>query len=154
MFNCLQEFRDGRLTFAFEDTIDRATAMLKQLCRNKRRAVAADQYKTPGKRVFRQSCEIDNLGHICQIVAGKGYDIRPPFLEEGEIIAMMFNLQINEAYVVPGIADGLGHKLQAKGLQSKINFCIHERAWVDRQYFHAVLLVFHGPVFLPHGKHT
>src|SRR5437868_11139457 len=94
MLNGQQEFRNDGLTFALENAIDRTRAMIEKPLGDERGAVAADEHKTRRKRVLGEFCKIDNLRHICQIVAGEGYDVGTPVLQEREIIAVGFNLQI------------------------------------------------------------
>ena len=111
MLDGLQEFWNERLPFPLENAIDRSCAMLQELLRNKRGAMAADEHKTLRQCVFREFGQIDNFRHVRQIIAGEGHDIGPPGMKERRIIPMSLDLQINEAYRVSGLADGLSHKL-------------------------------------------
>jgi hypothetical protein len=55
--------------------------------------------------------KIDDLRHICQIIAGESYDIGLPPLEDAEILAMAVDLQVNEPNVMAGLANSLGNEL-------------------------------------------
>ena len=46
--------------------------------------------------------EIDDLGNVRQIVAGKRDDVRPPIPQQAKIGAMVLDLQIDEPDLVAG----------------------------------------------------
>ena len=98
--------------------------------------MSSDEHKTLRQHALGELREIDDFRHIRQIVTGEGHDIGPPVLQEFAIITMAFDLQINEEDLMPCLSDRLGYEFQSKRLQSKIDFCIHQRTGMNRKYFH------------------
>jgi purine nucleoside phosphorylase len=60
--------------------------------------------------------EIDDLGHVGQVVQGEAHRLRPPALERRAVGRVVEDLQVEQADVVAGAAGGRGHALQAEGL--------------------------------------
>ena len=80
-----QQRRHRRLALALQHAVDRTLAMCDDGARGKRGAVPADADEHAGKARLRRLGQVDDLGHVCQIVAGKRHDIGPPALDRPEI---------------------------------------------------------------------
>ena len=70
-----EQQRDRRLALALEDAVDRAIAMRHQRLGGERGAVSADADKGVRQPRLRRLCEIDDLGHVGQVVARKGDEL-------------------------------------------------------------------------------
>src|SRR5205807_2447589 len=56
------------------------------------------------------------------------------------IVGVAEDLQIEQAHLVAGRADGRGHALEPDRLESQEDLRVHQRARVDEQHFHGRLL--------------
>ena len=77
---CLEQRSHSRFPFAFQHAIDRAFGMLEDRLRNERGAMSSDEDPTSGQQLFGQLGKIDDLRHICEIIARKPDDVRPLFM--------------------------------------------------------------------------
>ncbi len=77
--------------------------------------------------------EIDDLGHIRQVIARKRDDFGPPALQQAKIRAMVLDLQINELHLVPGPAQRLRDELEPERLEPQKDLCVHQRSRMDAE---------------------
>ena len=88
------------------------------------------------KARLRRLGEIDDLGHVRQVIAGKGDDIRPPALDEAEIGAMVLDLQIDQPHLVTRLPHRRRHQFEPQGFEPQKNLRIEERARMDGEKPH------------------
>ena len=77
--------------------------------------------------------EIDDLGHVRQVIARKRDDFGPPALQQAEIRAMVLDLQIDELDLVPGAAQRLRDELEPERLEPQKDLCVHQRSGMDTE---------------------
>src|SRR6516164_9246208 len=97
---------DHGFSFTLEYTIDGALAVLQQLLSGKGCAMPADHNKALRKQLPGELRQIQNLRHICQIIAGEGDRIRAPAFEQSKVIPMRFCLEVNDLDLVPRLPGG------------------------------------------------
>src|SRR5262245_23680059 len=100
--------------------------------------MAADANKGVRQQIARGSCQIDNFGNVCKVIATESDHIRSPALDRAEIVPVRFALEIDQSHRVPGAFRRGGHKLEPERLQSKINLRIHQTTGMNREEFHLV----------------
>src|SRR5215467_4806997 len=132
----LEQLGHRGLALALEDAVDGAARVLEQLLRGEGRAVTADEDERAGPPRASQLCEAHDLRDIRQVVAGERDDVRPPVVDETEVILMRGGLQVDQPHLVAGPADGRGHQLEPERLQPQKDFRIHKGAGVDRENSH------------------
>jgi len=108
-----KQLDDARLALALEHAIDGALAVFQNGLRGEGGAVAADADERTWQSKLRNLRQIDDLGHIGEVVAGKCDEIRLPFREHAVIVGVALDLQIHESGRVPGAARGLRHEFEA-----------------------------------------
>jgi hypothetical protein len=113
--------------------------MRDQRRRGKRRAVAADANENIGEPRLGRLGEIDDLGHVCQVIAGKRDDIGTPALDRPAIGAMVLDLQVDQPDGVAGVADGLRHEFETERLKPQEYFGVKQRARMDPEKPHRIL---------------
>ena len=89
-----------------------------------------------GPASFRLLGQVEDLGHIGQIVERKADGLRLEALDLPPVVLMLENLEIQEPHIVAGRAHRRGDALQAEGLEPQIDLRVHERAGMDEQYSH------------------
>src|SRR2546421_8168106 len=82
------------------------------------------------------SCQVDNLGYICQIIEREADCVGSPALQQPKKIAMGKNLQVKDADLMTGFADRGCDSLHTEWLQAQINLAIHQRAGMNQQNSH------------------
>ena len=112
--------------------------MLKHGLGHERCTVPADEDRTARELLFREPREIDDFGHVGQIVTGKADRIGTTLLQQRDERRVRLHLQIDERDVVPGPARGGCDELKPQRFQAQINFRIHQWAWMDEQHVHTL----------------
>ena len=74
--------------------------------------MAANANKGVRQQIARRSCQINNFGNICKVIAAERDHIWPPALNAAEKVPVRFALQIDQAYRVPSAFRCCGHKLE------------------------------------------
>ena len=92
-----KQLDDGRLALALEHAIDGALAVFKNGARGEGGAVAADADERAWQTKLRRLRQIDDLGHIGEVVAGKGDEIRLPLGDHAVIVGVALDLQVDES---------------------------------------------------------
>src|SRR5262249_20372304 len=72
--------------------------------------------------------EIDDLGHVRQVVAGEHDGLRPPPVEQAKVVLVGLALQVEQAHVVPGGPSGGGHQLEPERLEAQEDLRVHQPA--------------------------
>ena len=80
--------------------------------------------------------EIDDLGHVRQVIARKRDDFGPPALQQAEIRPMVLDLQIDQPDLVPGPAQRLRDELEPERLEPQKHLCVHQGSGVDAEQPH------------------
>src|SRR5579859_7603875 len=122
VFNGIQQKRHDRLAFTFDDAIDRAVSMCEEFFRDKGCAVASYQHEAVRCIQRGEFAEVDDLRDIGEIIAGEGYDIRLPVIEEAGEVFVGSDLEIEQTHFVSGPADHLGNQFEPQRLQAKKDF--------------------------------
>ena len=135
-FDRLEEQRQARLALAPQHAIDGALGMGNDRGRGERRAMPADTDGNLGKARLRRLGEVDDLRHVCQIVAGEGDDLRPPVADQAEIGAMILDLQIDEPDRMAGPARRLGDEFEAERFEPQKYLGVEERAGMHAENPH------------------
>ena len=136
----LHEADNRPLALATQDTINGAGAMLKEIIRDKGRAVAADDYVATRRASLDGLGEVNDFGNVCKVIAREGDDIRLPVVDHAEAIVGRFDLQVDQADVMSRSARGRRHQFQTKRFQSQEDLGVHEGARMDGKQTHCVLL--------------
>ncbi len=134
-----KQLDDGRLAFAFEHAIDGAFAVFHNGVRGEGGAVAADADESARQSELGGLCQVDDLGHIGKIVAGKGDEIRLPLGDHAAIVGVAFDLQIDEPGRMAVAPRGLCHQFEAQRLEAQEDVGIEQWARMDEQQFHVDL---------------
>ena len=129
----IEQLDDARLALALEHAIDGALAVLQDGIRDEGGAVAADADEGARQRKPGRLRQIDDLGHVGEVVAGKGDEIRLPLRDHAMIVGVAFDLQIDEPDQVPGAAGGLRHQLEAQWFKPQEDVGVEQRARVNEQ---------------------
>ena len=122
---------DRRLALALEDAVNRTRPVLDDGACSERGTVPANADKHPRKARFRRLREIDDLGDICQVIAGKCNDIWPPALKQAKIRAMILDLQIDEPDFVAGTSRRLRDELEPQRFEPQENPGVEQGAGMD-----------------------
>ena len=80
--------------------------------------------------------EVHDLGHIGEVVAGKRDDIGPPAPQQAKIRAMVLDLQIDEADLVPGSTQRLRDELEPERLEAEKHLGVHQGSGMDAEQPH------------------
>jgi hypothetical protein len=72
-------------------------------------AVATNADEGAWQTTFGSLRQIDDLGHIGEVVAGERDEIRLPFCNHAVVVGVALDLQIQELHGVPGAAGSLSH---------------------------------------------
>ncbi len=107
-----------------------------------RGAMAADADEHIREARFGRPGEIDDLGHVRQIVAAKGDHIGPPACQRAEIGALAFDLQVEEPHRMSGLARRTGDDFETDRLEPQKNLRIGKRAGMDAEHAHTKILPF------------
>ena len=94
------------------------------------------QTKVSGEPRLGRLGEIDDLGHVRQVIARKRDDVGPPALQQTEIRPMVLDLQIDEPDLVPGPAQRLRDELEPERLEPQKHLCVHQGSGVDAEQPH------------------
>ena len=100
--------------------------------------MAANANKGVRQQVARRSCQINNFGNVCKIIAAERDHVRAPVLNRPEKIVVRLALQIDQANRVPVAFSCCGHKLEPERLQPKINLRIHQTTGMNGKELHFV----------------
>jgi len=132
----LQQFDDARLALALEDAVDGALPVLQDGRPGERGAVPADADKGARQRKPRRLCQIDDLGHVGEVVAGEGDEIGPPLRDHAMIIGVALDLQVDQTHLMPRAPRSLHHQLEPQRLEPQEDIGIEQRARMNEKSFH------------------
>ena len=108
-----EQLDDAWLALALEHAIDGALAVFQNGLRSERDAVAADADERARQCKLRKLRQIDDLGHIGEVIAGKGDEIRLPLREHAVIVGVALDLQIHNDRRVYRLRKRARHELEA-----------------------------------------
>ena len=100
-FRSLRAVALRTLTLAFDHAADGTLAVLQQVPRDERCAVAAGKDKCAGANPRGELGELDHFGHVRQIIARDGDRIRLPFAQQAFEVLGRLDLKIDQPNVVP-----------------------------------------------------
>jgi hypothetical protein len=89
--------------------------------------------------------EIDDLGHVRQVVARKRDDFGPPAPQQAKIGPAILHLQIDKPDLVPGAPHRLRDELEPQRLEPQENPGIEQRTGVDTENPHGRPLLCRSP---------
>ena len=98
--------------------------------------MAADADKAAGQARLCRLGQVDDLGDVCQIVAGKRDEVRPPLVEEPEKGGMVLDLQVDQLHRVAGAPRRLGDEFETERLQSQKYSRIEQRTGMNAEKPH------------------
>jgi hypothetical protein len=128
-----EQQRHRRFALALQHAIDRTIAMRDDRSRRERGAVTADADEAMRKPGLRRLGEIDDLGHVRQIVAAKCNDVGTPLVQHPEIGAVILDLQIDQPDLMPGAARRLGDEFEPNRLEPQKDLRIMEHSGIDAE---------------------
>src|SRR5262249_37154832 len=131
-----KQLDDGCLALALEHTIDRALAMLQNGLRGEGGAVATNADEGAWQTTFGSLRQIDDLGHIGEVVAGEGDEIRLPFCNHAVVVGVALDLQVEKPHGVLGAAGSLRHEFEAQWFKPKENVRVEQRSRMNEQNLH------------------
>jgi hypothetical protein len=111
--------------------------MFENLFRCEGGAMASDEEEDFRKALSGLFRKIDDLGNVRKGVETEADSAGMPLIENLKIIFMGKDLQVEKTHVVSGPARGLGDQLHAEGLETKVDFRIHQSAGMAAEDFHA-----------------
>ena len=76
------------------------SARAPDMSRATKRAVAADEDEAARQQRLGGPGEVDDLGHVGQVVAAKAHRVRPPLVSVAEVIPWRLDLEVDEPHVV------------------------------------------------------
>src|ERR1700759_4392492 len=110
--------------------------MLDDRVSRKRRAVPADADDDVRKARLGRLGEIDDLRHIGEVVAAKRDHIRPPALDRAKIGALVFDLQIDQADDMAGLARRSGDEFKTDRFEPQKDLGVCQGPGMDTEYPH------------------
>src|SRR5262245_44397558 len=131
-----KKLNDARLALALEHAIDRALAMFQNGSCREGGAVATNADEGARQTTFGSLRQIDDLGHIGEVVAGEGDEIRLPFRNHAVVVGVAFDLQIQEPHGVPSAAGSISREFEAEWFKPKENVGVDERSRMNEQKLH------------------
>ena len=131
-----QQLYDARLALALEDAIDGTLPVLQDGRPGERGAVPSDADKGAWQRKPGRLCQIDDLGHVGEVVAGEGDKIGLPLRDHAMIIGVALDLQVDETHLMPRAPRSLRHQLKPQRLEPQEDIGIEQRARMNEKSFH------------------
>src|SRR5262245_10173289 len=104
---------------------------------NKNKAVRQARLGRPGQGY--------HLWNISQIVQGEANGLGLKIVQLAEVIRLAEDLQVEELHCMASGTHSLGDSFQPQGLESQVDFRVHQAAWVYQQDFHSTLLLMEHP---------
>ena len=104
--------------------------------RGERGAVASDTDERARQGKLGRLRQIDDLGHVGEVVAGKGDEIRLPLRDHAVIVGVTLDLQVDEPHLMPGVAGSLRHQLEPQRLKPQEDIRVKQRARMNEKSFH------------------
>ena len=98
--------------------------------------MAANEDEAARQERFGVFGEIDDLGHVGQVVAGKTHRVRLPALQHGEIVLMPLDLKVDQPNVVAGPSRRRGNQLEAERLEAEKDARVHESTGMNGEEPH------------------
>ena len=95
--------------------------------------MSADANVNPPPACLGRLCEIDDLGHVGEVVAGKRDDVGAPAVEHPEVSRVVLDLQIDQLNQVAGAPRRRGHELETERLEPQKDLGIKQRAGMDTE---------------------
>ena len=135
----VEHARDDHLALAADDAVDGAPRVLEELGGDERGAVAADEDEAVAAPALGRLRQIDDLGHIGEVIHREADDLGPEALELPRVIPGREGLQVEEPDIVPGRSDGGRHPLQPQRLETQVQLRVHQRTGMHEQHSHGVL---------------
>src|SRR5262249_303763 len=146
--------RRGDLALAAHDAVERAAGVLEQLPGDERGAVATGEDEGLRPPAARGHGQVEHLGDVGQVVQREPHCARLEGVQLTDVVLVAEDLEVEEAHLVAGGAQRLGHALEPERLQLQIHFRVHERTRMDEQNAHGHLVPMVGglgPVRGPMG---
>jgi hypothetical protein len=110
--------------------------MLDDLIGDERSAVAAHEDEAIAVAILERLGEVDNLGHVGEVVERKADRLRAEIGELAVEIAMLKNLEVDNPHLVARGAHRRRNPLHPERFQAQINLAVHQRTRMDEQYPH------------------
>ena len=98
--------------------------------------MAADEDEGVRSPAPRGLGEVDDLGHVGQVVQGEADRPRLPLRELAQVLGVVEDLQVEQAHVVTGGADGGRHALEPERLEAQVQLGVEQRARMHEQNAH------------------
>ncbi len=148
--------RRGDLALAAHDAVERAGRVLEQLPGDERRAVAAGEDEGLRPPAARGHGQVEHLGDVGQVVQREADRARLEGVQLTDVVLVAEDLEVEEAHLVAGGAQRLGHALEPERLQLQIHLRVHEWTRMDEQNAHqsisrAKFGGLGGPFVAPHA---
>src|SRR5207245_8889389 len=83
--------------------------------------------------------EIDDRGHVGEVVAGERDAIRLRFCDRAVVVGVALDLQSQEPHGVAGAAGSLRHEFEAQWFKPKENVRVEQRSGMNEQSLHGNL---------------
>ena len=131
-----EQERHRCLALALQHTVDRTRAVFDHRLGGERRAVPADADKNLGEARLGRLGEIDELGHVRQVIAAKRDDIRAPARQRAEIGALAFDLKVEQAHRVAGLPRRRGDEFEPDRFEPQKDLRIGQWAGMDAEHPH------------------
>ena len=138
----LEQQDDRSLALPAQHAVERALAVAEELVRREGAAVAAGEDEAAGPALARRLGEVEDLGHIGEVVEGEGHRIGLPAVEQPEIVRLGLDLQVDQLDLVTGAPRRGGHELQPERLEAEIDLRVHQTAGMHGQKPHDVAVSF------------
>jgi hypothetical protein len=127
----VEQPRRHHLPLAPHHGIDGPRRVLQQLGGDERGAVAAHEHERPWPARPGGLREVDHLRHVGQIVQREPDRARLELRQLTGVVGVIEHLQIEQAHVVAGRADGGGHPLEPQRLETQVELGVEKRAWMN-----------------------
>jgi hypothetical protein len=132
----LQQAGGDRLALPGHDAVDGAVGVGQDLVGDERDAVAAGEDERGRPAVTDGPGEVDHLRHVGQVVQREADRVGPERRHLAPQVAVAVDLQVQQAHLVSGAAQGRRHALQPDRLEAQIHLRVQQRAGMDEQDLH------------------
>jgi hypothetical protein len=132
----LEDPRGDALALAAHDAVDRPAGVFEDIRRDERGTVAANHDPAVGERRLGLARQIDDLGHVGEVVEGEADRVRTPARERVAVVRVPEHLEIEQRDLVTGGLHRGCDLLETERLEAQVYLREHERTRMDEQHAH------------------
>jgi hypothetical protein len=89
--------------------------------RRERTAVTADEDEAIRQLLAGELRQVDDLGHVRQVITRVGHRVRLPGFDEARVVPVRLDLEIDDLHLMTGVPRGRGDQFQPERLEPEVN---------------------------------